>query len=223
MSSQSPSRHTRAALPSPTRATLADAGRAFARLGAVDRSWHQLQVDTSGAVDLSLPGHRALLHRWLNSWGCRLPYPRNGGTAVLETELARWWEAHGDALPRRRLAALTDADLAALARAFDDLAGCDAGNDDRRRTLGATAASKALYALRPGAGMPWDAAIAIRLHGGRDGAHYERHLRLGRQWARSLLTDTGLTEAELADHCGRPGISLAKVLDEYCYLALTRS
>jgi hypothetical protein len=89
------------------------------------------------------------------------------------------------------------------------------------RTLSSTAAAKALFALRPRTVMPWDAAIALALHGARDGDAFARHQALGRGWADALLADTRLTEPRLAAAAGRPGASLAKLLDEYCYMGIT--
>ncbi|MFE2152842.1 hypothetical protein ACFXAO_22715 [Streptomyces lavendulae] len=69
--------------------------------------------------------------------------------------------------------------------------------------------------------MPWDAAIATRLHGARDAAAFDRHLRTGRAWARAALAESGLDEEELTARLGRPGLPLAKVLDEYLYVTLS--
>ncbi len=87
--------------------------------------------------------------------------------------------------------------------------------------MGPTAAAKALYALRPRAVMPWDLMIAERLHGGRDAVAFTAHLRLGRDWARQLLRDTGWDEPRLAAELGQPGASLARLLDQYCYVRFT--
>jgi hypothetical protein len=69
--------------------------------------------------------------------------------------------------------------------------------------------------------MPWDMAIARRLHGGRDGAAFAGHLRLGREWGRQLLRETGWDETRLAAELGQPGASLARLLDQYCYVSFT--
>jgi hypothetical protein len=87
--------------------------------------------------------------------------------------------------------------------------------------MGATASAKALYALRPATVMPWDLMIAERLHGGRDRAAFAAHLRLGRSWARQLLADTGWDEPRLAAELGQPGATLARLLDQYCYIRFT--
>ena len=69
--------------------------------------------------------------------------------------------------------------------------------------------------------MPWDAAIALALHRARDGDAFARHQTLGRDWASALLLETGLTASRLAAAVGRPDMSLAKLLDEYCYVRIT--
>lgn len=194
---------------------LREAAEVFGAFPGVDRSWLALVADTAPGLDLSRAAHRTALHRWLNAWGCRIRYPRDGEPDPLGTGLAAWWERH--ALPEAPLAALTDRETARLAAAYGDLAALPLG----RRTLGPTAAAKALFALRPRTVMPWDAAIATRLHGGRDAAAFERHLRTGRAWARAALAESGLDEEALAAGLGRPGIPLAKVFDEYLYVTLS--
>ncbi len=72
--------------------------------------------------------------------------------------------------------------------------------------------------------MPWDAAIAQRLYGVRDGAAFARHLELGRSWARAALEEGGgQGEATLCAEIGRPGVSLAKILDEHLYVTITHA
>ncbi len=160
------------------------------------------------ALNLSRAADREAALTWLNSWKCRIPR-----TPLFGDQIARWWKAsHLPALPS--LVAASDDDISAVGVAFGQLAEIDLG----RRRLGSTAAAKLLYALRPNGIMPWDAAIATQLHGARDGDAFAAHQRLGRRWARALLTGTGLNETDLALHLGRPGVSLAKMLDEYAFL-----
>ncbi|MGI5237793.1 hypothetical protein [Dactylosporangium sp. CA-139066] len=189
----------------------------------VDRSWLRLVDQTAPAVDLSRAEHRALLLRWLNSWGCRIRYPREGEPAPFDDGVADWWDRWGPALPAADLAALDDDEIALLGDAYAGLAAVAVSAGPVRRSLGPTAAAKALYALRPNAIMPWDAAIAAALHGGRDGPAFAAHQRLGRQWALAVLAETGIEERRLAALVGRPQISLAKILDEYLYVRVTMS
>ncbi|QGZ51144.1 hypothetical protein GPZ77_24625 [Streptomyces sp. QHH-9511] len=125
--------------------------------------------------------------------------------------------------PRTPLSELTDDAVASLGDCYAALAAVPVGTPERRRTLGATAASKLLHGLRPRTLVPWDEAIARRLHGARDAEAYVAHHRLNREWARRLLADSGLDEEALAASYGCPGRPLAKMLDDYTYIKLTRS
>ncbi|MFF3675542.1 MmcQ/YjbR family DNA-binding protein [Streptomyces sp. NPDC002120] len=204
--------------PAPTLAELRASAEVFNGFAGVDRSWLALREETAPGLDLSVTAHRTALHRWLNSWGCRIRYPREGEPDLFGAGLAAWWERHP--LPDAPLSRLTPRDISRFARAYEELAALPIG----RRSLGPTAASKALYALRPDSVMPWDAAIADRLYGVRDGAAFARHLETGRAWARAALAEGGdADERTLCAGIGRAGISLAKILDEHLYLTITHA
>ncbi len=205
-------------LQAPTVGRLAHSVGVFNGYANVDRTWHDFVAQTAPGADLDRPEHRRILHRWLNSWGCRIRYPRDGEPDVFDAGVAAWWGAHGATLPAGPLRLAGDDALTALGAAYAALAATHVGPT---RTLGPTAAAKALYALRPDTVMPWDAAIAATLHGARDGAAFTRHLALGRSWAADLVTATGVDDADLPAHLGRPGVSLAKLLDEYTYVFIT--
>jgi hypothetical protein len=193
--------------------------------GAADRSWAVLARATAPGLDPLLPDHRHALRIWLNAWGCRLRYPRPGEQDPFDLGVADWWSRWGTALvaARRRLARLTDQEIRYAADCYEDLATRPVALGRSVRTLGPTAASKLLYALRPASLMPWDAAIAEYLHGSRDATAYARHQRLGREWARRILDEAGGDEAALASALGHPDRSLAKMLDDYCYVVITRA
>lgn len=195
----------------------------FAAYTSAERSWERLLTATGPWVDPALTAHRRALLTWLNAWGCRLRYPREGEHDVFCAETGAWWERWRDRLPGRdvTLARLDDAEIDVLGECYADLASMRAAPGARPRSLGPTAATKMLHALRPRALMPWDAAIADALHGARSADAYRAHLRLGREWARRLLAEAGLGEEALAVELGRPGRPLAKMLDDYCYLVFT--
>lgn len=208
-------------LPPPTLADLRAAAETFTSLGAVDRATRELQAATGNTVDLGLAAHREALLRWLNAWGCRIRAPRPGEPTPFQDNVAAWWEEWGGVLPNRPLHRLRDGDMSRVGEAHASLASLPATAGATTRTLSSTAAAKTLFALRPRTVMPWDAAIALALHGARDGVAFARHQRLGREWALALLAETGLTEAQFAAAAGRPGATLAKLLDEYCYVRIT--
>ncbi|KOX05345.1 hypothetical protein ADL04_06800 [Streptomyces sp. NRRL B-3648] len=163
--------------------------------------------------------------KWLNSWGCRIRYPRPGEADVFGPALRAWTARWYPLLPGpdTPLRELTDDDIAPLGECYADLSALRVGPPERPRTLGATAASKLLHGLRPRTLVPWDEAIARRLHGARDAAAYVAHQRLNRDWARRVLADSGLEEEELAVLYRCPGRPLAKMLDDYAYITLTRT
>ncbi|KAA2257267.1 hypothetical protein F0L68_25250 [Solihabitans fulvus] len=202
------------------RAAVAD----FAKYTGADRPWEVLVAATAPGLDLAVAEHRVSMLRWLNSWGCRIRYPRQGEPDVFDVNLARWWDTWRDALPdlTTSIADLSEATIAGLGDCYAELAAMPAAHAARPRSLGPTAAAKLLYALRPLGVMPWDEMIARHLHGARDSAAYAAHQRLGRDWARALLAEAGTDEHGLSVLLGRPGRPLAKMLDEYCYIAFTR-
>lgn len=207
----------------PTLAEMERSTLRFAGFAGATRSWDVLTLATSGVIDPAVAGHRKALFTWLNAWGCRLRRPRDGEVDVFDGELAGWWAAHAEHLPAvgESLIGLDDVRIRELTDCFGRLAGMPAVGGARPRALGSTAASKLLHALRPRTLMPWDEAIAIALHGARDSAAFGGHLRIGREWGLALLAESGLDEDALAERLGRPGIGLAKLLDEYCYLRFT--
>jgi hypothetical protein len=161
--------------------------------------------------------------RFLNAWGCRIRLPRPGEPDLFDDGMATWWGGFGRTLPRRSLDQLSDSSIRRLVPAFDALAAIRVAPT---RALGSTAAAKALYALRPRSVLPWDAAIAKTLHGGRDGTAFARHLMLGRAWANTVLAELGshgrpISAAAAPALLGRGGVSLAKILDEYAFVTIT--
>jgi hypothetical protein len=205
--------------------TLAGLRRAvstFAARFGVDGNDSELARATGGDVDLSLVEQRVALHRWLNSWGCRIRYARPDEPDLFDAGVALWWRLH-----RAELAAVTDSlseldddDVTRIGEVFEHLSSVRVARaaSGTERAMGATAAAKALYALKPRTVMPWDLAIAEHFHGGRDAIAFAAHLRLGRGWARQLLSQTGWDEARLVAELGQPDASLARLLDQYCYL-----
>ncbi len=212
-----------ASVPAPTVAALAHSVAVFTGFANVDRAERQFATDTAARPDLGRLDHRSALLRFLNAWGCRIRLPRPGEPDLFDTGIAAWWGTFSPTLPRPSLDRLSDAAIRRLVAPFDALA---AVRVTPARTLGSTATAKALYALRPRSVLPWDAAIATTLHGGRDGAAFARHLMLGRDWANALLAELGsrgrsVTAAEAPALLGRGGVSLAKILDEYTFVTIT--
>lgn len=196
---------------------------------SADSSPAALFSATGGAADLAVAGQRDELRRWLNRWACRLRYPQPGEPDVFSDSIAQWWASGGSGLPDDPVAELSDADVGTLADSYADLAARPAALLTRRgapaghRAIAPTAASKILFALRPGTVPPWDAAIARATAGGTSRAHFARHLEAARAWAGAVQDEArsrGI--ADVPAYVGRPRSSLARVWDEWLYLTVTR-
>jgi hypothetical protein len=182
---------------------------------------------TGAVADLRDPVHRDALLRWLRRWGCR--HLRRDDNALASEALREWavaWEARLPA-PKLGLDRLGDDELGVLAGAYGALAELAAGFRTGRSgpipvRFGATAAAKALYALRPQACPPWDEPI--RTHHGWDGSAASYRAALGR--ARAELTEAaasaGVGVADLPALVGRPGSSPVRLVDEHDWVRLTR-
>ncbi|KUO18859.1 hypothetical protein AQJ91_23205 [Streptomyces dysideae] len=194
----------------------------FSQLPGVDKA--AAPETAAPALDLAIRDHRTALLRWLNSWGCRIRYPRAGETDLFDAGIRDWAARWAGAIVPAKvpLAQLTDEDITLLGEYYADLANLTVGTPGRPRSLGPTAAAKTLYRLRPRTFMPWDDAIANSLHGARDAAAFKAHQSLGRSWARRLLDESGLDERALASALDSEGRSLPKLLDDYCYMRFTR-
>lgn len=179
-------------------------------------SWKALQTATGGSIDLGSLEHRVVVHRWLNRWGCRLPYGRDGNETMTVTSLGFWWDDHRTAVAPvagTQLVDLTDDQIESSAAAFAELARLRAS---ARRTIGPTAASKVMMGLSPRSFPAWDATIARARYSGIGPAAYKAHLTLTRNWAQQL----GDSVSAIVDDDA--GITVAKLLDEWLYEHHTR-
>ncbi|WP_018348648.1 hypothetical protein [Longispora albida] len=208
----------------PDLAGLKAAVAEFAAYSRPDQTWATLLAATAPSIDPGQAGHRTALHAWLNAWGCRIRYPREGEPDVFSDGLAAWWDDWSGRLPSPELALadLDDAAISGIGECFAALSAMPAALAKRPRPLGPTAAAKLFFALRPLAVMPWDEAIALRLHGARDGAAFAAHQALGRDWAQKVAAEAQVSTAGLPELLGRPERPLTKILDDYCYLVFTR-
>ena len=209
--------------------TLASLARVLPEYGKFrfDRTLEAARTDIGYHPDLADPEHARRLHIWLNKWGCRIPYPE-AGNDVFVGSLAIWWDSAQHTLPPedKRLAVLTDADLQAVSSAYGGLcirpAAISKAGGVRR--VGPTAAAKLLYFVRPFAVTAWDEQISLRTGGGRDQAAFLRHLNICRGWAVSLEAEgreRGQEPDEIGPYLGRPGSSVAKLIDEWLYATIT--
>jgi hypothetical protein len=175
--------------------------------------------------DLGRARDRRALVAWLRSWGCR--HLRVADDARSERALARWARTWTPRLPGAPLARLELRDREAAAEAFDALSRSAAAFSDRGGrliavTFGATAAAKALYALRPATFPPWDAPIRRGLGLDSSGAGYAAYLDLTARLVRALAARADVEPDALAEAVGRPSQTAARLIDEYLWRRITR-
>jgi len=194
-----------------------------------DRTLAAAQESLGSDPDPASGDQARRLRVWLNQWTCRIGYP-SGERDVFVESLAGWWSRAGDDLPpaEKRLAELGDVELGGIAAAYGDLwqrpAAVSASG--RIRTMGPTAAAKLLYFLRPNAVTAWDKAISARTGGGSDQQAFLRHLTLCRTWAVALeqeASQRGIGPEEIGRDLGRPASSVAKLIDEWLWAAISGS
>ena len=177
------------------------------------------QISPASDLDPQKRDHAMTLLRWLNKWGCRITkesFPK------ISRELAGWFRKWRTKLPSAdlELVGLQDQHLDVLAGAYHELLGV--------HDFGPTSASKALFAVCPRAAMPWDAAIQgeFRLVG-RAPENYRAMLVRSKDEGQKLIDDAtrcGVIDPHnnIPSEIGRPEHTLAQLLDEYHWIAITR-
>jgi hypothetical protein len=193
-----------------------------------DAATATLRATVGQELNLGVAAHRVALLGWLRSWGCR--HLRVGDTARSSAALARWWHRWSDALPPmdRPLTRLGAAERERLGAAYAALASLRvasraAAAGDVAVTFGDTAAAKALHAIRPRACPPWDEPIRLAFGRTRaDGALYASYLDGTADALRGCARRLGVRVDALPSLLGRPGMTPARVIDEYLWLRVTR-
>jgi hypothetical protein len=176
-------------------------------------------------ADALTPAGRDELIRWLRAWGCR--HLRVADHARTSRSLRGWASAWVGRLPRGSIVDLTSEEVARSADAYQALAIRPAAFAARPSglvavTFGQTAASKAMYALRPATFPPWDAPMRKGLALGDGAEGYARYLALGAGAIRAIARRASIPPAELPAAIGRPESTSSRLIDEYLWLALTR-
>jgi hypothetical protein len=190
-----------------------------------DADYVALRADIGYAPDLADRESALTMLKWLNAWRCRLP---GAGRDLAVKELREWYAGWGRELPepKRTLLELSDAEMESAADAYADLAQRRAS---RGRAFQATAASKVLFFVRPEALPPWDEAIRKRLTGGAplDGGRdsylsFLIHSRRELQELAKSCEESGCMVEDVPALVGGPESTLAKLVDEYHWVTITR-
>lgn len=204
----------------------------YAGMSDYDSSYRRLRNETSPHLDLSLQSHQVSLLRWLNDWGCRqfaIEYHE-----LAANEISEWYQAVSSNLfpSGVTLVSLSDADLSFVQDAYSGLVHRTAsrrktrGGHLSRIEIGPTGAAKILFAIRPHALVPWD--IPIREEHGLDGSarSYRSFLLIVKDHLTELGCECekhGLNIADLPVILSRQESTLAKLVDEFFWVTITRN
>lgn len=193
-------------------------------------SLRRLKKCTAGGIDLSNPAHRVFLLNWLNDWGCRHLSKKNHDIA--SSAILDWHNQEEVKLfsAGKALWELSDQEMATAAAAYsalkDRTGACPTrGGQELQISIGPTAASKILFAIRTEALMPWDEAM--RSEFGCDGSKesYFKFLAEIRK-----LTDrvgefceaNGFNISELPHEIDRNNSTVLELINEYIWVTVTR-
>ncbi len=207
-------------------------GKLFkALLKAYLDSYLELLEKTKPELELCYSAHRHALLQWLRAWGCRQFVVKYEDLASVQ--IADWYGQFAAALPPKETALLDLSDTqfrqveAAYGALVDRQAGQRSAQDGGLELVkvGPTGTAKILFALRFRALVPWDDPIRAHFGLGKSAAGYAIHLRRVRAELRELRADCARLNYPfdgLPARLGRPHSSLAKLVDEYFWVTITR-
>ena len=212
-------------------ADLAFACYIYSRMTDFDSSYRRFLEGTRPHLDPQLKEHQESLLTWLNQWGCRQFSKACYGLAA--QQVAEWHKGiDAQIFPLDKdLLTLTDSEFDLAGRIYGalvDKTACKrrgANGSETTVTVGPTGAAKILFALRPHAFPPWDRAIRDELGFDGSAGSYSDYLRRARKHMEELRDDCnrrGICLADLPQALGRPLSSIAKLIDEYFWVTVSR-
>jgi len=196
-----------------------------------DSSYRQLLQATSPQINLQLEEHQMLLLDWLNDWGCRQFAKKYHLLAA--QEISEWYKDINPQLfsINTELLSLTDDDFALIEKVYTKLVSRTASKrksakgSEFRVEVGPTGAAKILFALRPNALIPWDIPIRDKFNLDDSAHSYCAYLRIAKDYLEELKPDCikfGFTITDLPEIFNRPVSSVAKLMDEYFWVTISR-
>ncbi len=211
---------------------IAFASYIYSKMTDYDDSYERFRKGVSNPLDLSSELERQQTLVWLNKWGCRqfaVEYH-----ALASEQIALWYATFKEVLvpPSTALLDLSQSEISEVATAFEDLSVRQAS--ERKGTSGArikvrigpTGAAKILFALRPSALLPWDMPIRDSLEQGGVQFSYAEYLLKAKQELQELIQDCknhGVAYEELPRLAGRPKETIAKLIDEFFWVTISRN
>ena len=209
---------------------LAVAGMLFNSLTPYNNSLALFKSATGDSIDLVNSEHRNALMKWLNDWGCR--HLSEDQHQVASQSILAWYQTNNDALfsNHKPLWELGDHELDTIAQTYGSLKDrlgarrISYGNSSDVH-IGATAASKILFAIRPKAVMPWDDAMRKSFNCDGSPLSYSKYLNKIRNITLhidTLCANKGFQINDLPGKIGRPNSTVLELINEFVWVTETR-
>jgi len=204
--------------------------RVYGGLTGFDKDYQTFLDKTAGRLDFRDPVHMDALLTWLRKWGCR-QFAKNYHNLASESILG-WADLWESSLPDASiaLASLSDQDIQEVGQAYARLSKCLASKRARNGNLddvhvGPSGAAKILFAARPLAFPPWDDPFRAKSGYDDSGRSYCDYLVRVREQINQLCSEAarlGIAAQDISTEVGRPKSTLAKLVDEYNWVMVTR-
>lgn len=195
----------------------------FRSLTSYNDSLERLNESTQGSIEITNPEHRLFFLEWLNDWGCRSlskDHHKVASASILE-----WYLQVGTRLfsSEKPLWNLDDNDLEIATEAYDCLKNKTGAwriqnQSEQEVHIGATAASKVLFAIRPQALAPWDKDIRFSFKCDGSAKSYLKYLKAIRDITyhiRDMCRQKGFKIEEFLLKTGRPNSTPITLINEY--------
>jgi len=208
---------------------LAVAGLLFNSLTPYNTSLVNFRSATGDRIDLTIQEHRDALMNWLNDWGCR--HLSKDQHQVASQSILDWYQTNCATLfsDKTSLWQLEDQEIETAANAYGSLKDSTGawrirGGRKLEVHIGATAASKILFAIRPKALMPWDEAMRTSFKCDGSPTSYSRYLKTIRNLTShigGLCRNKGFQIDDLPKELGRPNSTVLALVNEYIWVTET--
>jgi hypothetical protein len=185
---------------------------------------------TTDGINLSKAAHRICLLKWLNDWGCRHLSKKSHDIASLA--ILDWHSQEGMNLFQKgtSLWELDNQEIENVVAAYASLrnrigAYTTRGGKGLQISIGPTAASKILFAVRPEALMPWDEAMRKKFDCDGSPESYFKFLVEIRKFilhTKDLCKTRGFDISELPHKINRDGSTVLELVNEYIWVTITR-
>jgi len=200
---------------------LASACYVYAAFTNFDEAYSKFLKNTSPSLDMRNDDHLKALLEWLRAFGCRqFEKESDGGDSKT---LKDWYEKDEHLLPSpsKTLLSLPKDELDKAGKIYENLK----DKEISRKTVGATCASKILFALRKDVFPLWDGEMRKKLRQSNRITSYRQYLEYVKQEFLELDEDCkkhDIVLSKVPNELSRPWSSLIKLIDEYHWVVLTR-